>query len=745
MPARLACGRPWLLLAVTGVLLVLAAVLGGGVTEQLRHGGGEDPAAESSRAARLLERNFPRSRPDLVLMATAEQGVDHPLAVRRGRALTDRLTSERGVLAVTSYWTTRAKSLRADNGREALIVARLTGDEGDAVRAWERIAPRYRGDHGVLRVRAGGTAGIRHVIQTTISEDLVRAEQIALPVTLLILVFVFRSAVAALLPVCIGAIAIVGTNAVLRALAAITEVSVFALNITTALGLGLSIDYALLIVRRYREELADGKDIRAAIFVTLQTAGRTVLFSAATVAVSLSAMLNFPLYFLRSMAYAGVSVVALSTVAALVVLPALLTVLGPRINALDARTLVCRPSGRHAAPRYMREWTRLTNQVMRRAPFFAVGTVAFLILLGMPFLGVRFGTSDDRQLPPGVEARIVQQQIRDDFTENGASGIDLITQRADVADLTQFSRQLSKLDGVKRVDGPTGQYSHGSRFGPGDRSRTSGTTSWLTVVPTADPASKESEDLVRAIRGMRVQFPAYATGIAAVSVDSQAAIGTRLPRAAIFIAMATLSLVLLLTRSVLVSLQAVVLNALSLTAMFGAVVWVFQDGHLSGLLGFTPTGSIDALLPVLMFCVAFGLSMDYGVFLLSRIREEFLRTGDHREAVLEGMRRTGGVITAAAVILAVVLASVGTSRTTNTKMLGLGVALAVLVDALVVRTLLVPAVLALTGRAAWRFPVPPRRPPEIGGRAAARQTRIPAPDPPTSLNRPEQSPKVRNS
>ncbi|WP_406405027.1 MMPL family transporter [Streptomyces sp. NBC_00879] len=723
--ARSVCTHPRLILGATVLLLALAAAFGDGVSGYLHNGASEDRSSESSYATRLLERDFPHSRANLVLMVSAERGVDHPLVARQGSALSAQLAKERGVVGVTSYWTMRAMDLRGKHGREALIGARLSGDETDAAQTLERIAPRYRGARGALVIRLGGAAAIRHETEVMISEDLARAEAVALPITLLILVFAFGSGVAALLPVCVGVIAVVGANAVLRGLAATTEVSVFALNLTTALSLGLAIDYGLLIVRRYREELAGGTDMRTAVNSTVKTAGRTVAFSAATVAVALATLLVFPLSFLRSMAYAGISVVLLCAVASLVVLPALLCVLGPRIDALDMRALLRRGKGRHAAPRQGAGWARLTTVVIRRAPFFAVGTLGVLVLLGLPFLGVEFGTADDRQLPDGAEARIVQQHIRDGFTGNATGGIEVVTPQATATDLTEYTRRISTLRGVTRVDGPTGQYTAGARTGPGDPTRVAAKSSWLTVVTHTDDSAGESENLVRTVRGIEAPFSAYAGGAAPASVDSRAAIADHLPVAATLISTATLALVLMLTGSLLVALQAVLLNALSLTAMLGAIVWVFQDGHLSGPLGFTATGWIEASLPVLMFCMAFGLSMDYGVFLLSRIREELLRTGDHRRAVVEGMRHTGGIITAAALILAVVLVSVGMSRTAGTKMLGLGVALAVLVDALVVRTLLVPAVLTLTGRATWWSPVtlrPSRRSAQVNSNPPTQTT-----------------------
>ncbi|MFJ8533308.1 MMPL family transporter [Streptomyces sp. NPDC093591] len=703
---RFVTARPRLSLLVALVITALAVLAGSGVADRLGSGGWEDPQAESTYATKALEREFPASQPNLLLLVDAgSASVDDPAVAAEARRLVARLAGEKGVTGVGSYWqadSSTAPALRAEDGHEALIAARITGEEKEAGETLDRIAPEFRGAHGPVEVSVGGPVAVRHEMQTIIQEDLVRAEVIALPVTLVLLVMVFGSAVAAMLPLGIGIVAILGTNAVLRGLTEFTDVSVFAMNLTTALGLGLAVDYALFIVRRFREELATGAEPLAAVGTTLRTAGRTVLFSALTVAVSLAAMLLFPQYFLRSFAYAGIAVVLLAAAAALILLPAALVLLGHRVNSLDLRRLFRRgrPKPSDQVPVAAsgttegRAWTRTASLVMRRAPFFALGTTAVLVLLGLPFLGVKFGTADDRQLPSSAESHVVQQHIRDGFPGSPGGGLEVLAEgRATPAQYAAYKERIAGLPEVLRVDGPL----------------VKGDSAYFTVLPKGEAVDDPAQALVDELRATQAPFDTKVTGAAAVLVDSKDAIAERLPLAAAFIAIVTLLLVFLLTGSVLIPVQAVVLNALSLTAMFGAVVWVFQDGHLSGLLGFTSPGSIETTLPVLMFCVAFGLSMDYGVFLLSRIKEEYDATGDHDQAVRHGLQRTGGLITAAAVILAVVMVAIGTSRVTNTKMLGLGIALAVLMDAMIVRSLLVPAVMRLTGRATWWAPGPLRR------------------------------------
>ncbi|MFE3655458.1 MMPL family transporter [Streptomyces sp. NPDC059165] len=705
---RFVTARPRLALLLAMVVTALAVLAGSGVGDRMASGGWEDPESQSTYATKALDREFPAARPNLLLLVDSGSAtVDAPAVTAEAARLAARLADERGITGVVSYWQAKSPALRSADGHEALIAARIEGDEKTAGETLERLAPEYRGARGPVEVSLGGPVAVRHELQTIIQDDLMRAEVIALPVTLVLLVLVFGSAVAALLPLGIGVVAILGTNAVLRGLTEFTDVSVFAQNLTTALGLGLAIDYALFIVRRFREELAGGAPTREAVGTTLRTAGRTVLFSALTVAVSLAAMLVFPQYFLRSFAYAGIAVVLLAAAAALILLPAALMLLGDRVNALDLRRLLRRgrrersvaASGSSASPDSRSVgatdegagWGRVVALVMRKAPLFVVATTTGLVLLGLPFAGVKFGSADDRQLPSTAESHVVQQHLREGFPGSPGGTLDVFAEGAATrAQYAEYRQRIAALPGVLRVDAPLVSGRHAA----------------FTVLPAGEAMGQQAQQLVSRLRAEPAPFKTSVSGAAAVLVDSKAAIGDRLPWAAGIIAVVTLLLVFLLTGSVLIPLQAIVLNGLSLTAMFGAVVWIFQEGHFSGLLDFTPTGDIETTLPVLMFCVAFGLSMDYGVFLLSRVKEEHDRTGDHEQAVAHGLRRTGGLITAAAVILAVVMVAIGTSRVTNTKMLGLGIALAVLMDAMVVRSLLVPSVMKLTGRATWWAPAP---------------------------------------
>jgi putative drug exporter of the RND superfamily len=528
-------------------------------------------------------------------------------------------------------------------------------------------------------------------------------------------VVVFASAVAGMLPLAVGGFAIVGTLLLLRLLGDLTDVSIYALNLTTALGLGLAIDYSLFIVSRYREELRAGREPAAALLVTMATAGRTVLFSAATVAVSLLALLVFPLYFLRSFGYAGIAVVALAAVGALVVLPALLAVLGRRVDRLRLpirRRRVARPSAAGGG-----FWHRLATGVMRRPLPVATAVVALLLLLGTPFLGVRFGLPDDRVLPAGAASRQVADALRAGFAADESSALSVVaTGIGDPTgrrqDIDRYATALSRLDDVSRVDALSGSYADGRRLqapSPAAMRFAAPDGTWLSVVPSVASSSPRGEDLVARIRALPAPFGAQVTGPAAQLVDTKASLAAHLPAAAAIIATVTFLLLFLMTGSVVVPLKALVLNLLSLTAAYGAMVFVFQDGHLADVLGFTATGTIDTSMPVLMFCIAFGLSMDYEVFLLSRIKEEHDRTGDTVAAVAVGLERSGRIVTTAAALLAIVFAAFATSRVSFLQLFGVGTALAVVVDATLIRALLVPAFMRLAGQANWWAPAPLRR------------------------------------
>ncbi|WP_101257366.1 MMPL family transporter [Streptomyces barkulensis] len=693
-----------------------AALFGGGVAEHLSGGGYTPGDSESARAGRMLAERFGAGSPDMVLLLEAGAPVDRPELARAGREFTDRVGDSPSVVSARSFWSTHDPSMRSEDGKSALVLVKLAGDEGEATGAARELVPRVTGEQGPFTVTATGRAPVNDLLEKQSQEDLTRAELLAAPLTLLILLAAFGSLVAASLPMLVGVVSVVGTLAVLRLMTEFTDVSLFAMNITTALGFGLAVDYSLFIVTRYREELGRGLDVHGAIAESMRTAGRTVLFSALTVALSLAAMLVFPVYFLRSLAYAGIAVVILAAAASLVILPAVLSLIGRRIDRLDVFAGLRRrlPGARQGETGF---WHRLVSAVMRR-PVLAGGAVTvLLVLLALPFGHARFGLTDDRILPEGSSAQVASDRIREDFDGASTSPVTVVLPDLNPGDrrgdLERYARDLSRVEGTARVDGAAGSWAGGRRVappGPASAAYADGGGTWLSVVSTAGPNSAEGEEHVRAVRAVGAPSQALVGGEAASLVDTKSSLGDRIPWAGAVIALSMFALLFLFSGSLVVPLKALLLNVLSLTASFGAMVYVFQDGHLKWLVGdFVHTGQLEVTVPLLMFCVAFGLSMDYSVFLLSRIREEYLATGDNTRAVVFGIDRTGRLITAAALVVATVLAALATSQLSLLKLLGAGLALAVIVDATLVRGILVPAAMKLLGRANWWAPRPLRR------------------------------------
>jgi RND superfamily putative drug exporter len=697
-----------LVLAATAVFVIAAGTVGAaGVFGVLQGGGFDDPASESSQAAELLDQRFENGQPNLVLLVTATAGtVDDPANAEAAADLVDRLGGEPAVEQVASYWSLGSPPpLRSEDGTRALVLARVDGETEHLV---SDLREDLGGEQGPLTVEVGGAEAVSADITEQVEGDLAKAEAIAVPITLLLLVLVFGSLVAATLPLAVGAIAVLGTFLTLFVIGSTTDVSIFSINLTTALGLGLAIDYSLFVVSRFREELRNGLDLHAAVVRTVDTAGRTVAFSALTVAVSLAALLVFPLYFLRSFAYAGIAVVLLAMLAALFSLPALLALLGHRVDALRLWRREPKPEGTGF-------WYRMATLVQRRPLPIAAVVVVVLVLLGLPFLNVVFGVPDDRVLPTEVESRRVSDVLRTEFEANESESFPVVAAGVDSAeaggdDVAALAADLSAAEGVARVDALTGVYIDGDQaVGPSATSaRFRGDDAvWLSVVPSVEAVSPEGEALVEDLRARAAASPlddVLVGGRAAELVDSKEAIFARAPIAGIWIALTTFVLLFLSFGSLLVPLKAIVLNVISLSATFGAMVWIFQEGNGAGLLDFTATGTLDTTVPILMFCIAFGLSMDYEVFLLSRIKEEHDRSGDNDRSVALGLDRTGRIVTAAAAVLSVTFIAFATSGITFIKLMGLGLALAIVMDATVIRGVLVPAFMKLAGNANWWAP-----------------------------------------
>jgi putative drug exporter of the RND superfamily len=696
--------RRWVVI-LTILFAIAAGAIGGGVAGDLSSGGFDDPNAESAQAAETLKREFGHEDPNLVLLVSSDGSVDERNVAAEGIALTEELAAERNVTQVASYWTTRSPEMRSTDGDQALVLGVIEGNEDEVRDRIEELSSKYTRDGSSIDVSVGGFAEIFRQVSDRVEEDLARAESIAFPITLILLVLVFGSLVAGFLPLIVGGIAIIGTFLILQIMTGFTEVSIYSLNLTTMLGLGLAIDYSLFVVSRFREELKNGLDVADAVRTTVKTAGRTVAFSGLTVALSLAALVVFPLAFLRSFAYAGVGVVLMAALGAIVFLPALLMMLGHRVNKLSIR----RRSRPEAGNGF---WHRMASFVMRRPVPIATSVIIVLLVLGAPFLNVRWGQADDRSLPEGTSSRVVSQQIRDNFTSNSSNALSVVATntgdpRAESATIERFALRLSDVDGVEVVDGLTGTYSDGTKVAeptPASERYGNGDAAWFSVIPAVEAYSSEGERLVQDIRRLNSPYEIEITGPSATLVDQKDSLFSRVPLAALLIGLATFILLFLSFGSIVVPVKAIVLNLLSLTATFGAVVWIFQDGNLSGFLDFTPTGMIETTSPILMFCVAFGLSMDYEVFLLSRIKEEYDKTGDNTASVAMGLEHTGRIVTAAAVLLSVVFVAFATSGVTFIKLFGLGLTIAVLMDATLVRATLVPAFMRLAGRANWWAP-----------------------------------------
>jgi RND superfamily putative drug exporter len=730
--------RVWVLV-VTGVLAIAAAAAGGNVAHRLSLGGMEDPKSESVRTEDVLTSAFAgAAQPDFVLIVSTRRGTVDDAAVKEaGLALQRRLDRASGVALTQSYWSLDdAPPLKSRDGSKALVLAALEGNPNERIDLAARLTPRFVDEHGPLRVEVTGKSTVEQQISDRAEKDLRRSELLTAPIVFAALVLVFGSLVAAFLPLIVGVIAILGTFVVLTVLSHYTTVSIFALNLTTALGLGLAIDYSLFIVSRYREELTRGVSQFVAVGRTMQTAGRTVAFSAGTVMISLSALVLFPMPYLKSFAFAGVAVVGLAAFSAIVVLPAMLALLGARVE--KGRVFALKPDGG-------RFWRDQAARVMRHPVAYAVGASLLLVMLAVPFLRVSLGLTDDRVVPIGsIESRAANESLRTDFASREASALEVsvptLSSSKDATTIDEFARKLLRVPGVARVDATTGSYGVAAdpalaqvlsglpgveRLDDGrfivpaafvGEKRTArflpdggGRGTWLSVVPDVEPFSPEGATLVERIRGFHTDFPFGVTGSSARFVDSKDAVLNRLPLVVGVVALATILLLFLMSGSLLVPVKALVMNVLSLTATFGAMVWIFQDGHFASALNFAPTGTIDVFMPVLMFCIAFGLSMDYEVFLLSRIKEEYDLDRDNEASVRVGLGKTGRIVTAAALLLAIVFTGIATSDVVLLKMFGVGVTLAVLIDAFVIRATLVPAFMRLAGRLNWWAPAPVRR------------------------------------
>jgi RND superfamily putative drug exporter len=684
----------WAVLAAALVLMAVGATWGAGVFDSVKGGGFDDPASESSRARDRITAELGNQEIDvLVLYASDTATVQDPVFRDSVTATLQRLRQRPEVASVTSWYDTQSPALVATDRHAtyALVQLRATGEDGKTT-AYASLRPAL--DAPGLTTRAGGVVPFLDEANRQSVEDITRAEMFSMPVLLVLLVLIFGGLVAASTPLLIGGLAILGAFIAVRLLSMVTDVSVFAINIITLIGLGMAIDYALFVVSRFREELARGHDPAAAIQRTMATAGRTVMVSGLTVALALASLLIFPQSFLRSMGLGGVAAVLVAMLASLTVLPALLAVLGHRINAWRVPVPWRRKAaGRSAADRASEGgWARLARSVMRRPALYAGAVIVLLAVLAAPFLRMTFGGFDERVLPASSEARAVADRINTGFPGGTVGPIQVLVSGVPATQARQFADRVGAVPGVTGVQVTA------------DR----GDSTLLSVSYRGEPTGDTAQDAARAIRGLPAPAGAevLVTGRSAANLDLVESLGSRLPWMALIMASATLVLLFLAFGSVVLPVKAVLMNLVSIGASFGVVVWIFQDGHFADLLDFTSTGFIEPSNPILMLAVLFGLATDYEVFLLSRVREEWDRTGDNTASVASGLQHTGRIITAAALLLVVVVAGFATGGMQMVKLIGIGMIVAIIVDATLVRALLVPATMRLLGRWNWWAPGP---------------------------------------
>jgi trehalose monomycolate/heme transporter len=731
--------RAWTVLAVGLVLATAAAVYGLGVFGALGNGGFEDPASESARALATEHATFRSHDADIVVIYSSPTLTVGDPAFRKSVSDAIGGLPAGSVERVTSWYQAPSPTLVSKDRHATRVIFALSGTSPDEKEAlFDDVSPHL--DASGLTTTVGGLWAVSGDVNRTVARDAKRAEVISLPIVVILCLAFFGSVTSALMPAFVGGVAIFGGFALVRVLTTVTDVSVYSINVITLIGMGLAIDYALFVVSRFREELARAPDagrehVSEAITATMATAGRTVLFSGLIVAASLASLLVFQQSFLRSMGYGGVAAVLVAMLAALTLLPALLTVLGPRIEAgrmpwrrpsrADPRTKA--GAGSPAARGVTRDdndsddddrggndrggndrgdipesgaWAALAHSVMRRPVAYLLVITVFLLTLGAPFLSVRWGSTDERVLPASAPSRIAADLGAREFGGASASA-NIVVEGAGRPQLQAYVARLGAVRGVQSV----------AVVDQAVASQGAGPASLLRVGWPAKSQSEPSQQLVRDLRSVDPGSGATALvgGATATAVDLIDSIGARLPWMGAFVVAVMLVLLFIAFGSVVLPLKAVVMNALSLTASFGVVTLIFQDGYLSGPLRFTSTGFLDVTQPILMLAIIFGLSMDYEVFLLSRIREEWDRTGDNTRAVANGLQRSGRIITSAAVLLAVVIGGFTTSDIVLMKMIGVGMLVAVLIDATVVRALLVPATMRLLGRVNWWAPGPLRR------------------------------------
>jgi RND superfamily putative drug exporter len=666
----------WLLVLLAG------AAVGSSAFSVLSSDFGAGSATESGQVTERLDALATTGGEIAVVVDGVD--VDDPAVSADVVGTLDRIRATEGVIDVTDYWSTGSEQLRASDGRAALAVVTFAGDlEEEAELELAHDVADVAREIDAPSVLVGGNLLVGEQFETASENDLLRGEAIALPIAVFVMVLLFGGLIAAGMPLLVAFSGVIMSLAVLVGATMIGDVSIFAVNVVNMLGIGLGIDYGLLMVNRFREERGHGLDVHAAAERTVATAGTTVLFSALTVAVAMSGLFVFGIPLLSSFGIAGLGVVLLCMVAAITLLPAVLASVGHRIKPLA-------PTADEQGRFY-----RLARWVQGHAVAVGALVTIVLITLGLPFLSARFENGDARTLPRSSEVRETALVLAERFPARGTDPVTVIAEAA--ADSPEFEAWFASANALEQVVG--------SSIHPG----TPAGTTVVDLVPTGTSQGDAARDLVEQLRTERPSFPTQVGGPAAELIDVKDILSSRLPWAALMVILATLVLLFLMTGSVIVPIKAVFMNVLSLTASFGAMVWIFQDGNLSGLLRFDSVGALDLWMPVLILIFAFGLSMDYEVFLLSRIKEVHDETGDNDLAVAVGMQRSGKIITSAALLIVIVFIGFAAGEVLAIKQLGVGLAIAVIIDATLVRCLLVPATMKLLGERNWWAPAPLRR------------------------------------
>jgi len=696
--------RRWVLIATVVVLGALATVAAGAMSSFVLSRW-EAEGSESVAAQEVLSTEFDTGNANLILLVEAVDGdVDDPAVAAAAQAVATELAGQPRVDDVWSYWSRgRDATMRSADGTYAVILAYVEGDATTARAAIADYIPMFTRQEGTISVRVAGGEAATTQISAQAIRDFARAELIIVPLMLVLLIVIYRRVALALLTLGVGLASVIATLAALRVVAAFVEIATFAANIVLVMGIGLGVDYSLFVITRFREALARGADVRSALRESLRTAGRTVVFSGLTVAAAMAVLLALPYAFLRSFGYAGVLTVITAGIAALVVLPAALAVLGERWWRRGIAVPAPLPIERG-------RWYRLGRQVMRRPVVWTTAALAVVVALAAPVAGLRIGVPDDRVLPPGFSVRDTYDELRAAFPAEPNDALQIVPigdRDPTEAEVAAYAAALSRVSGIVQVNASVGTYAYGDQIG--------GPAPWLVTpdgqqrieaIPSrAAVTAGVATGLVAQVRELDDPFGGVLVGgDPAELVDFRDALYARVPLVAVLILAVTVVLMFLFSGSMLIPLKAMVLNLLSIGAMFGVLTVVFQNGLFAELIGFTPIGTLDPAFPILMFCVVYGLSMDYEVFLVSRIREEYDQTRDNTSAVLAGLQRSAPLITAAAVTLAASFAVYATGAVMYLQMIGIGIAVAILVDATIIRGVLVPGFMRLAGRANWWVP-----------------------------------------